>query len=67
MVFLKSAFFVQALDSKRTTENPEVNRYRNRQHNTYIGNNGSIMIMEIKDNKVIINKSGRDKRKVDDL
>ena len=55
------------LDNKRTTDNTEVMRYRSKQHNTYIGSNGSIKIMEIRENKVIIDKAGRDRRTVDDL
>ncbi len=55
------------LDNKRATGNPEVDRYRSKQHNTYFGSNGAIKIMTIKSNEVVINKAGIDERKVDDL
>lgn len=55
-------------DSKRNTESPNVSRYRNRGHNTYIGNNGSFKIQETKGNKsILIDKEGADKQKVGDL
>lgn len=55
------------IDNKMVTDNPEVNRYRSKQHNTYIGTNGSIKIVEMKGNKIIIDKAGKDQRKVDEL
>ncbi len=53
-------------DSRRTTGNPDVIRYRNKGHNTFIGDNGSIKIVELR-GKVIVNKAGLDGRKVDEL
>ena len=54
-------------DNKRATENPLVSRYRSKQHNSYIGTNGAIKIMDIKSKLVIFDKAGHDQRKVDDL
>lgn len=53
-------------DSRRTTANPNMIRYRNKGHNTFIGSNGSIKIKDIKGN-VIVDKAGLDSRKVDEL
>ena len=55
------------IDNKMVTDNPNINRYRSKQHNTYIGTNGSIKIVEINGNKTIIDKAGLDQRKVDEL
>lgn len=55
-------------DSKRETDNKNVVRYRNKGHNTYIGKNGSIKIEEVSGNKtVLIDKEGKDKKRIDDL
>jgi len=54
-------------DSRRATKNPRVTRYRSKQHNTYIGQNGAIKIMDIRSGAPVIDKAGRDQRKVDDL
>jgi len=53
-------------DSRRSTLNSEVVRYRNKGHNTYIGSNGSIKIEAINGN-IIIDKAGRDGRKIGNL
>ena len=55
-------------DSRRSTKSRDVVRYRAVHHNVYIGANGAIKIQETKSKKrIIIDKSGRDKRKVDEL
>lgn len=54
-------------DNKSSTDNPNIDRYRNKDHNTYIGSNGSIKIVNIRNKKIVINKIGKDERKVDDL
>ena len=53
-------------DNRMNTSNTEVIRYRNRRHNTYFGNNGAIMIQELS-GKIIVDKAGRDGRKVGEL
>lgn len=53
-------------DGRRTTDSPEVIRYRNKGHNTFIGGNGSIKIVELR-GKIIFDKAGLDGRKVDEL
>lgn len=54
-------------DSRRSTENANVARYRNRAHNTFIGNNGSIKIVYIKNNIVLLDKPGFDGKFVGEL
>ncbi|MES0490250.1 MAG: hypothetical protein ABUK01_09670 [Leptospirales bacterium] len=54
-------------DSIRSTGNENIIRYRNRSHNTYIGNNGSIKIITVKDRIVLLDKPGLDGKKVEDL
>lgn len=53
-------------DSKRT-ETEDITRYRNRNHNTYVGSNGSIKIVSIRKGEVVLDKAGSDGRKVDEL
>ena len=53
-------------DSKRVITK-DITRYRNRNHNTYIGSNGSIKIVAINTNKIVLDKAGFDGRKVDEL
>ena len=53
-------------DSKRSTSNPKVSRYRSRGHNTFIGGNGAIRIQEIRHQKILIDKVGKNNRKVEE-
>lgn len=53
-------------DSKRI-ETKDITRYRNRNHNTYVGSNGSIKIVSIREGEVVLDKAGSDGRKVDEL
>lgn len=53
-------------DSKRTVTN-DISRYRNRNHNTFIGSNGSIKIETVIGKKVLLDKAGLDGKKVGDL
>ncbi|VAW69035.1 hypothetical protein MNBD_GAMMA10-2422, partial [hydrothermal vent metagenome] len=53
-------------DSRRTLTS-EVSRYRNRNHNTYIGMNGSIRIETVYEQRILLDKPGMDERKVSDL
>lgn len=54
-------------DSIRKTDNPDITRYRNRSHNTYIGSNGSMKIVYIKSNIVLLDKPGLDGKLVGEL
>ncbi len=53
-------------DSKRIVTNA-ISRYRNRNHNTYIGSNGSIKIELVIGKKVLLDKAGVDGKKVGDI
>ncbi|MFV2005089.1 MAG: hypothetical protein ACC650_07765, partial [Gammaproteobacteria bacterium] len=53
-------------DSRRTVTN-EISRYRNKNHNTYIGSNGSIKIETVIGKKVLLDKTGLNGKKVGDL
>jgi hypothetical protein len=55
-------------DSRRSTNTPRVLRYRQKMHNTFIGENGAIKIEKIgKSGTVVVDKPGQDGRKVDEL
>lgn len=55
-------------DSKRSTTNSQVSRYRSKGHNTYIASNGAIMIESLGKNKtVFVDKPGKDNKKVGNL
>ena len=53
-------------DNKKI-ETEDISRYRNRNHNTYIGSNGSKKIVSIKTKEAVLDKAGFDSRKVDEL
>lgn len=54
------------LDDMARPHGPNVTRYRNRGHNTYVGNNGSIEIKTLP-GTIIFEKPGADGRKVSEL
>jgi hypothetical protein len=54
-----------APDHRHATSNPAVFRYRSRQHNTFIGSNGALKIVDIKTSAVLIDKAGQDGTRVD--
>lgn len=54
-------------DSKRRTGNRNISRYRSKGHNTYLGINGAIKIVDIQTRKVLLDKHGFDQRKTGDL
>lgn len=54
-------------DNRRTVaDRPSLRRYRSEKHNSFIGLNGSIRVQDL-DNKVLLDKPGRDGRKTHDL
>ena len=54
-------------NDNKITETKDITRYRNRNHNTYVGSNGSIKIVSIREGEVVLDKAGSDGRKVDEL
>ena len=54
-------------DSEIVSSNPNVRRYRAKDHYIAIGNNGAIKIIGCKDKLSCLDKLGQDGRKVDDL
>jgi hypothetical protein len=55
------------IDNKRSTAHPEVDRYRSRSHNTFIGHHGAIQIVSLPQNVIILDKPGMNGMKVSDL
>ena len=53
-------------DSKRIVTS-EISRYRNRNHNTFIGTNGAIKIVTVNGNNVVLDKAGRDGERIGDI
>ena len=53
-------------DSRRLTQNTAISRYRNRAHNTLIGNNGAIQIVDIRTGAILLNKLGADGQQISD-
>lgn len=54
-------------EDHKHTESSEITRYRNRNHNTYFGSNGSIRIETVNGKVILLDKAGLDGRKVGDL
>lgn len=55
-------------DSRRAVaDRPSLSRYRSVRHNTFIGANGSLQIVDLQDGKVLLDKPGQDGRRVDEL
>jgi hypothetical protein len=54
-------------DSRRLTQNIVISRYRNRAHNTLIGNNGAIQIIDIRTGAILLNKLGANGQQIGDL
>ena len=53
-------------DSKRTVSD-EISRYRNRNHNTFISSTGAIKIVSIRSKEVLIDKPGKNGKRIGDL
>lgn len=55
-------------DNRRAVpDRPSLSRYRSVRHNTFIGANGSLQIVDLQDGKVLLDKAGQDGRRVDEL
>lgn len=63
---LDGRMYPPQLDSKRKVSS-EITRYRNSNHNTYIGINGSIKIETVNTKHVLLDKAGVDGKKIGDL
>lgn len=54
-------------DLRAVADHPNVARHRHRWHNTYFGNNGSVEIKDVRTDKIVFAKPGKDGRGVWEL